>query len=224
MSKSILDRPIYTLTKYVYYFFITNFYFIICNILFLIVFYLAEFVFENILLFYITLIPTGPSITAVLATMGKLIREKEINPTLEYFRAYKLNFLPTMKYWLIQLTILLILSVDVFYSINRSNILSPVFFILIIVCFFIMIYAFPIISRFEVKMKNLFIVSIYSNFKFPKATLLNASTIIVFGFLHWNFPSISTLFSISLIGFFVMYNLQDPLAYLESEMSQENQE
>ena len=222
MSKSILERPIYTVMKYVYYFFLINFYFIMCNILFIIVFYLANFVFENILLFYFTLIPMGPSITAVLSSMGKLVREKEINPTLDYFKAYKENLIPTLKYWLIQLTVLLILAIDIFYSINRSNILSPVFLILIIVCLFIMLYAFPIISRFEVKIKNLFLVSIYANFRFLKVTLINASTLVAFGLIYWTFPSLSTLFSISLIGFFVMYNLEDPLNDLESELSKDS--
>lgn len=220
----ITDRPLYKITQYIYYFFMINFYFIICNILFFVAFYLADFTIKNILLFYVTLIPMGPSITAVLSTMGKLVREKDLSPTVDFFKAYKLNFVDTMKYWFIQLTILLILVIDIYYSINNSNILSPVFLIFIIVCIFIMIYAFPIISRFEVKIKNLFIISIYSNFKFPKATLLNASTIIAFGFIYFNLPSLSTLFSVSLIGYFIMYNLQNPLAYLESEMLQEHEE
>lgn len=222
MSRSILDRPIYTFTRYVYYFFIVNFYFLTCNILFLVSFYLVEFIFENILLFYIALIPTGPSITAVLATMRKLVVEKTISPTRDYFKTYKQNFWPTMKYWLIQLTIFLILSIDIFYSINRSNIFSPFFLILMIVCFFIMLYAFPIISRFEVKIKNLFIVSIYANFKFIKKTILNATTVLAFGFIYWKFPSLSVLFSVSLIGYFVMYNLQKPLHYLEVTMSKKS--
>ncbi|KRG08894.1 YesL family protein [Lederbergia galactosidilytica] len=219
MAKPVTDRPAYIMMKYLYNFFMTNLYFILCNLLFFIVFYLADFVFENILLFYITLIPMGPAITAVLSTMGKLVREKDIQVTRDFFKAYTLNFWPTMKYWFIQLTILLILAIDIGYSTNHSNIFSPVFFILMIVCVFIMIYAFPIISRFEVKLKNLFIVSIYSNFKYFKATLLNITSIGAFVIIYWNFPSISFLFSISLIGYFVMLNLQQPLKDLEMKMS-----
>jgi|SRR5690625_1442276 len=223
MAKPITDRPIYTFTRYVYYFFIINLYFFLSNILFFIVFYAAEFVFENILLFYVTLIPMGPSIVAVLATMGKLICEGEVNPTSEYFKTYKMNVLPALKYWLIQLTIMLILSVDIFYSVNRSNIFSPLFLILLIVCLFIMSYAFPIIARFEVKIKNVFTIAIYANFKFPKTTLLNITTIVAFGFIYYHVPGLSTLFIVSLTGFFLMYNLQQPFAYMEAEMSQTEQ-
>ncbi|MCJ7842074.1 DUF624 domain-containing protein [Lederbergia sp. NSJ-179] len=219
MGKPVTDRPAYTMMKYLYYFFLTNFYFILCNLLFFIVFFLADFVFENILLFYLTLIPTGPAMTAVLSTMGKLVREKDLHVTRDFFKAYQVNFWPTIKYWMIQLTIMLILAIDIGYSTNRSNVFSPVFFILLIVSVFIMIYAFPIISRFEVKMKNLFIISMYANFKFFKVTLLNITSIIAFGIIYWTFPSISSLFLISLIGYFVMFNLQKPLKYLEMKMS-----
>lgn len=221
MYKSILDRPIYQVTKYVYYFFIVNFYFILTSLPFLIIFFIADFTFQNILLFYLALVPMGPSITAILSTMRKLTVEKEIRPTIDYFTAYKRNFSMTIKYWMIQLTILLILAIDIFYSTNRANMLSPIFFILMIVCFFIMMYAFPILSRFEVKIKNLFIVAIYSNFKFLKVTILNATTIAMFGFIYWTFPSISVLFSMSLIGFFLMYNLKQPLEYLENTLSKQ---
>lgn len=219
MSKSVTDKPLYIITKYIYYFFITNFYFVVCNILFFIVFILVDFVYENILLYYITLIPMGPSITALLSTMGKLAREKEVSPTSNYFKAYKANFLSTMKYWLIQLTIIFILLIDFNYSTNHSNILSPVFLILLIVSLFIMLYAFPIISRFEVKLKNLFIISIYSNFKYFKTTLINASTLIAFGFIFFTFPSVSFLFASSLIGFFIMFNLQGALEHMGSDLS-----
>src|SRR5690625_5015977 len=83
----------------------------------------------------------GPSIVAVLATMGKLIREGEVNPTSEYFKTYKMNVLPALKYWLIQLTIMLILSVEIFYSVNRSNIFLPLFLFLLIVCLFIICFS-----------------------------------------------------------------------------------
>jgi uncharacterized membrane protein YesL len=219
MSKSIIDRPIYIMIKYFYYFFLTNFYFIVCNILFFIVFYLADIVFENILLFYITLIPMGPSITAVLSSMAKLVREKDIEPTKDFFKAYHLNFITTMKYWLIQLTIIFILLIDILQSASNTSLFSPIYLILLIACIFIMIYAFPIISRFEVKIKNLFIISIYANFKYAKSTLLNVSTIIAFGFIYYNFPSLSTLFTVSLIGYFIMLNIQGPFVHMEEEMS-----
>src|SRR5690625_1192760 len=147
MSRSITDRPLYTMVRYLYYFFLTNFYFIVCNLLFFIVFYLADIVFENILLFYVTLIPMGPTITAVLSSMGKLVREKDLNPTKDFFIAYKTNFITTMKYWLIQLTVIFILLIDILQKATDTSLFSIIYLILLIACIFIMIYALPIISR-----------------------------------------------------------------------------
>lgn len=221
MSKTITDRPIYMMVKYLYCFFLINFYFVVCNVLFFIVFYLADLVFENILLFYITLIPMGPSITAVLSSMGKFVREKDVNPTKDFFIAYKTHFIPTMKYWLIQLTMIFILLIDILQTVTDTSLFSIVYLILLIVCLLIMIYALPIISRFEVRMKNLFIVSIYANFKYIKTTLLNVSTVIAFGIIYFKYPSITSLFMVSLIGYFVMYNLQKPMLQMEKELAKQ---
>jgi len=163
----------------------------------------------------------GPSITAVLSSMGKFVREKDVNPTKDFFIAYKTNFIPTMKYWLIQLTMIFILLIDILQTVTDTSLFSIVYLILLIVCLLIMIYALPIISRFEVRMKNLFIVSIYANFKYIKTTLLNVSTVIAFGIIYFKYPSITSLFMVSLIGYFVMYNLQKPMLQMEKELAKQ---
>ncbi|MDL4841898.1 DUF624 domain-containing protein [Aquibacillus rhizosphaerae] len=222
MSTPMMDRPIYMMTKYMYAFFVTNLYFLLCNLLFFIVYFLADFTFQNIILFYLTMIPMGPSITAVLSAMGKLVREKDVSPSIEFWKAYKRNFWVTMKYWFIQLTIIFILIIDIYYATTRINFISPLFFLFLLASLFVMMYALPVITRFEVKLKNLLIVSIYSNFKFFKTTVLNVSSIVAFGFTFYFFPSIGSLFFVSLIGFFIMFNLQVPFRHMENEMSEKN--
>ncbi|WP_186578222.1 YesL family protein [Aquibacillus kalidii] len=222
MSKPITDRPIYVAMRYMYVFLLINIYFLLCNITFIVVYFLADFTFENILLFYLTLIPAGPAIAAVLSSMGRFIREREISPTLDYWKAYKRNFGISMRYWFIQLTVMFILVVDFYYATRNINAASPLFLILLFICGMIMMYAFPILTRFEVKMKNLFLISIYSNFKYFKTTLLNATSIISFGFIFYYIPSISSLFAVSLICFFIMFNLQSPFIQMEREMTEQH--
>lgn len=222
MSRAMIDRPVYMIMKYMYVFLIINFYFIICNLLFFVVYFFADFTFENILLFYLALIPMGPSLTAVFFTMGRLVREKEVNPSSVYWIAYKKNIGISLKYWLLQLTVMFILIMDIYYATNNIDILSPLFLVLLIFSLLIMMFAFPIIARFEVKLKNLLIISIYSIFKFFKTTLLNATSIIAFGVIFYYYPSISALFFISLIAFFMMYNMKDSLTLMEKKMSQNN--
>src|SRR5699024_12488123 len=144
--------------------------------------------------------------TAVLSSMGKLVREKDLNPTKDFFIAYKTNFITTMKYWLIQLTVIFILLIDILQTATDTSLFSMIYLILLMVCILIMIYALPIIARFEVKIKNLFIISIYANFKYIKTTLLILSTIVTIGIIYFNLTSLSTQFIVVLIDFLYIIN------------------
>lgn len=66
------------------------------------------------MLFYISLLPMGASLTALFSTNGRLLREGSITPVKDFFMDYKTNFKLSFIYWFIQLTILLILFVDFF--------------------------------------------------------------------------------------------------------------
>ncbi len=130
------------------------------------VFLFVELTLDNILLFYLALLPAGPAFAALFASMGKLVREKEISPTKDFWTYYKKNFMIGTKYWLLKWTILVILLLDLRYTGFNIQVLTPIIFILIIVALLILLYAFPILTRFEVKIKNLWLVAIYANFKF----------------------------------------------------------
>ncbi|GAA5417225.1 hypothetical protein Pryu01_02288 [Paraliobacillus ryukyuensis] len=219
MSKSIIDRPIYTIVNYIYAFLTTNFYFLLANSLFIIVFFLADFTIQNILLYYVALLPFGPAIAALFGVMGKLVRDKVTQPTKDYWYYYRKNFKIAMKYWLIQATIFLILIIDIYYAQLFISFLAPLFFIFLIVSGFIMLYAFPILTKFEVKLKNLFFVSFYANFHYFKKTLLNLTTVAAFGVIFYVLPGVATLFITSVTCFFIMFNLQTTFGQMEQQLS-----
>lgn len=219
MANSIIDRPIYNVINYVYAFLVTNFYFFLANSVFVFAFYFVEFTIENILLFYIALLPFGPSVTALLATMDKLVKDKIIQPTKDYWHFYRSNFKVTMKYWLIQWSVITILIVDIHYGNLYFPLLSPIFLVFILLNVAIMLYALPLITRFEVKIKNLFLVSFYANFRFIKTTILNMTTIVALGVIYYAVPSIFILFLMSITCFFIMFNIQRPLEQMEIDLS-----
>lgn len=92
--KDFYDSPLYTISNYIWYFFISNFYFMLLSFPLI----LTTAAFKEKLLsdgfgfFLISLLFEGPAITALLSIMGKLIREKDISVTKDYFKAYKVNF------------------------------------------------------------------------------------------------------------------------------------
>ncbi|WP_054859849.1 DUF624 domain-containing protein [Gracilibacillus sp. JCM 18860] len=219
-----IDRPLYVALQYIYYFLMTNIYFMLANILFLVIFLFVELTLDNILLFYLALLPAGPAFAALFASMGKLVREKEISPTKDFWSYYKKNFMIGTKYWLLKWTILVILLLDLRYTGFNIQVLTPIIFILIIVALLILLYAFPILTRFEVKIKNLWLVAIYANFKFFKTTLLNLSTFVSLGVIYYFAPSITIWFCMSIATFFIMFNMRKPFEVMELEMSNENKE
>ncbi|WP_067842177.1 DUF624 domain-containing protein [Amphibacillus sediminis] len=219
MSKTIIDRPLYQIVNYIYAFLVTNFYFLLLMSPFIFFFYAAEFTVKNILIYYITLIPFGPALAALLKTMDKLVADKMIQPSKDYWSYFAKNLKIALKYWLIQWTIIVILIIDIYYANLHFPMLSPFFLFLMVVCIVIMCYAFPILTKFEVKIKNLLVVSIYAIFRFLKTTLLNVSTIVAFGIIFYAYPSILILFFMSLICFFIMYNMQTVFKQLEHQFT-----
>lgn len=212
-----MERPIYQITSYIYAFFITNLYFLLLISPFIIVYYLAEFTVQNILLYYVTLIPFGPALAALLKTMDKLVIDKIIQPTADFWHYFVQNFKVSMKYWLIQWTIFVILIIDIYYANLNFSSISIIFLIFILFFLILMLYAFPILTRFEVKMKNLFVISFYSMFRYIKKTFLNASTLVAFAIIYYAFPGVFVLFFMSLLCFFLMYNLQPVFKQLQEQ-------
>ncbi|MBM7541596.1 DUF624 domain-containing protein [Amphibacillus cookii] len=219
MSKTIIDRPLYRMVNYIYAFFVTNFHFMLLMSPFVIIFYLAEFTIQNILLYYLALIPFGPGFAALLKTMDKLVNEKIIEPTKDFWRFFSQNFKLSFKYWFIQWTIIVILIIDIHYANLHMPMLAPIFLIFMAACLVLMCYTFPILTKFEVKLKNLLVVSTYAIFKYLKTTLLNLSTIAAFGIIFYAYPGVAVLFLMSLIGFFMMYNMQTVFNQLEQKFS-----
>ena len=120
------EGPFYKIGEYINWFLMGNLYFLLLNIpLFTVLFLLLTrgsnplppgFVY----IIFICCIPVGPAVTALLSVMGKLIREKDINITKDYFKAYKVNFSQSLFFWTLELILICILYVDVKFFISNS--------------------------------------------------------------------------------------------------------
>lgn len=218
MAKLINERPLYLIAQYVYYFLIVNLQFLLANSLFIISLFLFEWTLDNILLFYLVLLPAGPSLASLYATMGKLIRTKDVRPFLDFWLYYKKLFRIGLTYWAIQWTVIVILLIDIRYANIYMSTLSPVLWVLLIFSLFIMLYAVPILTRFEVRIKNLLLVSVYSIFKFFKTTLLHLSTLLSLIIIYLFAPSFSILFLMSATAFFIMFNMRKPFEIMEKDL------
>ncbi|MCM8709642.1 DUF624 domain-containing protein [Clostridium sp. SYSU_GA19001] len=220
------EGPIYTITNYIMWFFLGNFYFMVCNIpfLFILLGFNGTFTMEYAVLLILSSLPIGPAYTALLSAMGKLVREKDVNITRDYFKAYKINFLQSLFLWTLQIVIITILFVDIrFFAVNAfGKFIIPIFYGLILIVIFTGIYVFPIISRFYLKTKDILKVSFFYMFSKIKVTLTCASIFVIAYFILIKITSTAVLFIMSVLCFSIMYIQKDLLRELQIKVSPES--
>ena len=224
-QKQSTDSLFYKITQYIYYFLLVNGYFLISNLLIITLLLYLPISLSNLLIYVIGLLPTGASLTALFYTMGKLYREKTINPTQDYWRAYKKNFLESSKYWLILLIAITVLIVDILFVLNRGwMILTVISLLLFAIVMLSGIYAFSLLARFEVSIKNVIIFSIlliYQN-KLKSASLL--SLLIAFALILYGFFTYAVLFIFAIAAYYFMRNNHPILDKMEATYSQQGGE
>ena len=222
-EKSVLDSSLYKLLKYLYYFLVTNILFLLSNSLVVFVLFFFPLSLTNVLLYSLSLIPMGFSISATCYSMKKLWEEKEIRPIADFIYGYRLNIGITLKFWLLQLVTGTIFLVDVLYFIdNNQNFVAVLFGIGLLISVAISIAGFPILTTFEVKLKNLYIISFYTWGKFFVGQLFNLVTLLSLGIIVYAFPSEMMLFVFSISGYFIMKQNSSIVRYLKQQFSTES--
>jgi uncharacterized membrane protein YesL len=217
------DGPIFTITNYIYWLFMGNLFFLLCNIPLVVVSLStisnanSKFADQLNNLLFLCLIPIGPAATALFSAMGKLVREKSVNITRDYFKAYKTNFIQALFLWTMELLVLRILFIDfnIFRSRNFPKISFIVLYILIAIVFLGGLYMLPIISRFYLKALDIVKISIKYTVKKPHITVLNLVSILAVGFVFFKISSAILLFFSSIICYLIMFYENKILEELE---------
>lgn len=221
------ENIIFTAFNYIAWFVLANLYFLAANILFIgynIIFGIDMA--SNIsLLFFLSLIPMGPALTALCASMGKIIREKDINITKYYFKAYKMNFKQSLLLWCIELAILFISYINLNLAAN-GGILGNFTILFIIVCVFSVALgtiAFPIISRFDFKTIDVIKIAFIYSIKKIHVTIINMITLLIGFFLIYALSGTVFLCLSSVICFLIMFNNKGIISEIEKELASNKQ-
>ena len=220
------EGPIYTIINYIFWFFLANLYFSLMNIplLFILLFFLSNSGnplpdgFFTIVM--ICCIPLAPATTALLSVMGKLIREKDLSITKDFFKAYKTNFFQSLYFGALELTILVILFIDIRFFISNSypRFITIVIFISMIFIFLTSLYIFPLISRFYLGTKDIFKIAAYCTIRKFHITLLNCASFLIVGFIFFKISTLILVFASSIICFLIMYYEQKILLEIEDKL------
>ena len=220
------EGPIYTITNYIYWFFLGNLYFLLLNIplLFILIVLLSNGTkilpsgFTYIII--ICCVPISPAATALLSVMGKLIREKDIYITKDFFKAYKANFFQALYFGALEIVLICILFIDSRFLISSSYPRILTVFIFIVIAFIISmsLYVFPIISRFYLSTKDILKTAAYYTIRKFHITVLNLSIFLVVGFIFLKVHTFVLVFVSSIICYLLMFYQQKILLEIEENL------
>jgi|SRR5690625_160674 len=201
-----------TFTNFVYWLMVLNVYFILTNIVFLFFFLALEPSFSNIILYFLALIPTGPSISALYYSTAKLVKEKEISPTKDFFHGYKINVIDSLKLWLPALTVLFIIVVDLQYFYAKATtfnqVLAGIFFVALVFILILLLYVFPINAQFKFRIRDIYRLSVYYVFKTMRVTTGNIAILFLTAFIMFVTSDFIILFLASLVCYILTLNNQ----------------
>jgi len=224
------EGPVYTITNYIFWFFLGNLYFLLLNIplLFVLIVLLpsgVNLVSEGFtFIIILCCIPIGPAATALLSSMGKLIREKDVNITKSFFKAYKVNFFQSLLFWTLELIIVSILFIDIklFISSNYPKFLTIFVFIVIVFVSSMGLYVFPIISRFYLGWKDILKTAAYYTIRKFHITILNFATFLVVGIIFFKVSTFIVVFISSIICYLLMLYQQPVLLEIENRLKKDS--
>lgn len=206
------EGPFHLITNLIFWFVLSNIYFIICILPFAIYVILTlmtedplQSFKETTLILYVLSLFVGPALAALYSTMGKFIREQDLEPTKDYFKYYKMNFKQSFIVWGIQMTANFLMYINmIFYDqFSFGTYIKPVIIIMLVLINFLSLVSLPILSRFYFKLKDLYKCSFYYGIKKIYAIVGN---VVIFFVLYIILAYISQLllFVFSIFAYFVM--------------------
>jgi len=202
-----------TFTNHVYWLMVVNFYFVFSNIIFLSFYFTLEPVISNITIYFLALIPTGPSIAALYYSISKIIHEKDLSPTKDFFYGYKVNFKDALKLWLPLLAVIFVLILDIQYFNAEQTVMNQIqggiILVILLVILVISLYAFPIHATYNFRMRDIYRLSLYYSFTKIRSTLGNISFMIITIFLMYMTSDLIIILLVSPVCYLMMLNSKE---------------
>jgi uncharacterized membrane protein YesL len=145
------------------------------------------------LIFSIPLVTIGASTTALFYIMEKVARDEDVDMFPDFKKSFKDNFKQSTLVWCIIFIIFLLVFMDIrnvhVYG-AVSNIIHWILIFILLQLAIITTYIFPIISRYEIKTKQLFFASFIIGNKHIPSTILCLGTFVGLMFLGSKLPGL----------------------------------
>lgn len=143
----------------------------------------------------IPIITIGPATTALYYVVVKVIRKERGYIFREFMKSFKLNFKKGAIVGIFNILIFVILVFDIYYAwswmsidLNMGLLFLGVFLALTLIVLCITIYLYPILSRFDLSVKQLIKSTVFMSMKHLPYTLILALTTIAAIFIVYAGP------------------------------------
>lgn len=178
------------------------------------------------------IITIGPAITALYYSTVKSIRHDRSYPIKEFFRAFKRDFRQSFIVMLLTTILCLIVYADIKIIMYYSNLgfesLKFVYIIVALFVLFISMYAYPLISRFSLRLLNLFKLSFYLVIKHFIVTIFSTILLLIGAILIYLSNGLVLLFLpvvlTLLISIMMEKVLNSCLSFVEDDSDNENKD
>lgn len=153
------------------------------------------------ILFCLPVVTIGASLTALYYTTVKVIRRERGYVFQEFLRSFKLNFVTATIFWVLQVVLLFVMDFNVSTVVEQDGgkigIMSGAYIVIGVFIYAISVYAYPILSRFDMKRTKMLRLAFYMMLKHFYCTIpmviLSAGSILAIVFLANVLPIIPLL-------------------------------
>lgn len=227
-NKDFLDSKLFTAMNYIYWILLSSALFLLTNVLFIFVFFVMLQAIDQKLLpihiifgaLVVAAIPMGPSFAALYRVMWKIIKEKDVSILSDFFKGYRENFKQAIVAWIIILIFLSLFAVNYYIMTaqNWASFLILPFFILISLLICATFYLFPLISIYEIKLKDAFKLGFYFTLKKFNLTIILLVLFVIAGYLFILFPTVLIIVLPGFLAFIVMFLCANPIQVVQAKV------
>ena len=106
------DGVLFRFTNHVYWLMATELFLVVASIPLVVALLFLDRDSSNAILYALAATSLGPALAATLHCVRKILREKDLDPSRDFLRGYRLNVVGTLKFWVPSVAVLTILLLD----------------------------------------------------------------------------------------------------------------
>jgi uncharacterized membrane protein YesL len=222
-SRQYGDGALFRFSNTVYWFLATEFYLVVTGLPFVFALVFLERDPSNAVLYAIAGAFLGPAIAAALHCMRKIMREKDLDPTRDFVRGYRLNVLDTLKFWVPAVAVLTILVLNLRSLETQSSPLDAALQVLMVLVALIgtlwLMNMMVISTAFHFRQRDLARLSVFYLGKTLRITFGNLATLFIAAVLLLLTSDWVLLLSSSLFVYLFALNTADLVVQVEARFT-----